>query len=278
MGADASASSSLPSSNTSLIVAAAAAATTTAAAAAALAYYSYRGSGRNRYIYPSAARTDATVERHGVAVPDCYAWLEDPSSAQTRRWIGQQQTLTNAYLDNAGAAGGPRDRERMVELMKGMKDYVRAGCPFFVHDDANEEGQRAGEGYSHAEQEESGTYYFFKNDGLQNQSVLYQCDRGASWKSVQSFINARASGVPIGGEAEEASSPPRAFLDMNASSEEGTVALRTLAFSEDGKLCAYGVSSSGSDWMSIFVRRCHGDREDLADTVRWAKFSGISVR
>ena len=268
MGAD---GGSLP--NNATVVAAAAAAAAAAVAGALCVYYygSSASGGRGRpWRYPAAARTDATVDRHGVSVPDCYAWLEDPTAGRTKRWIAQQQALTDAYLAGAGAAGGPLDRARMVAVLKDMKDYARTGCPFFVED---EDG--------------GGRYYYFYNSGLQNQSVLYQCARGASWKSVRAFVGgARAGCRERRGEAEaeeeqgaggaDAPQPPRAFLDMNAASETGTVALRTLSFSKDGRLCAYGVSSSGSDWMSILVRRCDGDRGDLEDVVRWSKFSGIS--
>lgn len=171
--------------------------------------------------YPQTARVDHVDVYHGVEVPDPYRWLEDPHSAESQAWIAAQNQVTFDYL----AALPARDRlqQRLTELW----NYERYGIPF----------------------KRGGRYFYYKNDGLQNQSVLY---------TLPSL------------EAE-----PRVLLDPNTLSEDGTVALSAIAISENGAFLAYGISASGSDWVEWKVRDIESG-QDLDDHLKWVKFSGAS--
>ena len=169
--------------------------------------------------YPPARSSDVVDDYHGTQVPDPYRWLEDPDAPATRAWIDAENRVTAAYLAQI------RERETIRRRLTALWNYPKFGAPFH-------KGRR---------------YFFFKNDGLQNQSVLYK----------------QAS---LEGE-------PDVLLDPNLLSEDGTVALSTLAVSEDGRLLAYGTSASGSDWEEFRVRDIAGAR-DLPDHLRWIKFSG----
>src|SRR6266700_4490386 len=171
--------------------------------------------------YPPARKGDVVDDYHGTKVPDPYRWLEDPDSPETRAWIEAENRLTAGYL----AQIPQRDaiRKRLTELW----NYPKYGAPFH----------------------KAGRYFFFKNDGLQNQSVLYK----------QASLTA----------------DPETLLDPNLLSEDGTVAISTLAVSDDGRLLAYGTSASGSDWEEFRVRDVATAR-DLSDHLKWIKFSGAS--
>jgi prolyl oligopeptidase len=171
--------------------------------------------------YPTARKSDVVDDYHGTRVPDPYRWLEDPDSPESRAWIEAQNRLTAAYLAEIPARRAIR--ERLTKLW----NYPKYGTPF----------------------RKGGRYFFFKNDGLQNQSVLYQ----------QASLTA----------------DPETLVDPNLLSEDGTVALSTLAVSEDGRLLAYGTSASGSDWEEFRVRDVAQGR-DLSDHLKWIKFSGAS--
>src|SRR5213595_1118661 len=171
--------------------------------------------------YPPAPKGDVVDDYHGTKVPDPYRGLEDPDAPATRSWIEAENRLTEAYL-----AGIPA-RERIRERLRRLWDYPKYGAPFH----------------------KAGRYFYFKNDGLQNQSVLY--------------TQAALTGAPA------------VLLDPNLLSADGTVALSTLAASEDGRLVAYGTSASGSDWEEFRVRDVATGR-DLPDHLRWIKFSGAS--
>ncbi len=171
--------------------------------------------------YPAARKSDVVDDYHGTRVPDPYRWLEDPDSPESRAWIEAQNRLTAAYLADIPARG--TIRERLTKLW----NYPKYGTPF-------RKGHR---------------YFFFKNDGLQNQSVLYR----------QASLTA----------------DPETLLDPNLLSEDGTVAISTLAVSDDGRLLAYGTSASGSDWEEFRVRDVATAR-DLSDHLKWIKFSGAS--
>src|SRR5947209_8692529 len=171
--------------------------------------------------YPAARKSDVVDDYHGTRVPDPYRWLEDPDSPESRAWIEAQNRLTAAYLAEIPARS--TIRERLTKLW----NYPKYGTPF-------RKGRR---------------YFFFKNDGLQNQSVLYK----------QASLTA----------------DPETLLDPNLLSEDGTVALSTMAVSDDGRLLAYGTSASGSDWEEFRVRDVAQGR-DLSDYLKWIKFSGAS--
>src|SRR5213594_152529 len=146
------------------------------------------------FPYTTLFRSDVVDDYHGTRVADPYRWLEDPDSPETRQWIDAENRVTEGYLAHIPQ----RDtiRARLTQLW----NYPKYGTPFH----------------------KAGRYCFFKNDGLQNQSVLYK----------QATLTAE----------------PAVLLDPNLLSEDGTVALSTLALSEDGRLAAYGTSASGSDW------------------------------
>jgi prolyl oligopeptidase len=170
--------------------------------------------------YPQARRVPHQDTISGTVVEDPYRWLEDTDSPETRSWIESENQLTERFL--AAIPERAAIRTRLTELW----NYPRAGAPF----------------------KKGGRRFTWRNDGLQNQSVLY---------------------------VEEGSRPARVLLDPNTLRADGTESVGSLAVSEDGSLLAYSVSSGGSDWQQFRVREVASGR-DLPDTIRWAKFSGAS--
>jgi prolyl oligopeptidase len=170
-------------------------------------------------VYPSSLKVDQVDDYHGVQVADPYRWLEDPDSDESRQWIEAQNQVTFTYLNDIPA------RESLKQRLTQLWNYEKYGIPF----------------------KRENRYFYFKNDGLQNQSVLYT--------------------LPA------LDAEPRVLLDPNTLSEDGTVALSGLAISEDAKLMAYGLSTSGSDWQEWKVRDVETG-EDLPDHLKWIKFSG----
>ena len=171
--------------------------------------------------YPPARKGDVVDDYHGTRVADPYRWLEDPDSPESRGWIDAENRLTEGYLSQIP------ERAALRKRLTALWNYPKYGAPFH----------------------KAGRYFFFKNDGLQNQSVLYK----------QASLTAG----------------PETLLDPNLLSEDGTVAVSTLAVSEDGRLLAYGTSASGSDWEEFHVRDVASGR-DLPDHLQWIKFSGAS--
>ena len=171
--------------------------------------------------YPQTER-DSTVDTYfGTEVKDPYRWLEDDRSAKTTAWVEAENAVTNAYLSALPF------RAQLLKRLKAVSDYEKVGAPFKRH----------------------GKWYFYRNDGLQNQSVLYVMDE-------------------LGGT-------PRVFLDPNKLSDDGTVALKSISFSHDGKYMAYSVSRSGSDWTEFYVMDV-ATGTLLDDHVEWTKFSGAA--
>jgi prolyl oligopeptidase len=169
-------------------------------------------------------RRDDTVENyHGTVVTDPYRWLEDESSTETKAWVEAQNDVARAYLDALPERAGIK--KRYTELY----NYARYSVP-----------SRKGE-----------WYFFYKNDGLQNQAVLYR----------QKGLEGEATVV----------------LDPNTLSSDGTLALSSEVASEDGNLLAYGVSASGSDWQEIRIRNIE-ERRDYDEVIRWCKFASIAWR
>lgn len=171
--------------------------------------------------YPDAPKSEQVENYHGTLVADPYRKLEDPDTTETQAWVEAQNQVTFAYLNEIP------HREKIKQRLTKLWDYEKYGVPF-------KEGAR---------------YFYFKNDGLQNQSVLYTL--------------------------ETLDSTPRVLIDPNKLSTDGTIALSGIAISENGKLLAYGLSSSGSDWQEWKVRDIESG-EDLADYIQWVKFSGAS--
>jgi prolyl oligopeptidase len=171
--------------------------------------------------YPTTRKSNQVDDYHGISVADPYRWLENPDSEETQAWIEAQNQVTFSYLQQIPA------REKIKQRLTKLWDYEKYSIPF-------KEGDR---------------YFYFKNDGLQNQSVLY------TLKTLED--------------------EPKVLLDPNKLSEDGTVALSGIAISEDGQLLAYGLSFAGSDWQEWKIRNIETG-EDLEDHLKWIKFSGAS--
>ncbi|HET8675594.1 MAG TPA: prolyl oligopeptidase family serine peptidase [Blastocatellia bacterium] len=177
--------------------------------------------GNRKIDYPVSKKVDQVDDYHGTKVMDSYRWLENADAEDTKAWVEAQNKVTFAYLNEIPA------REQIKQRLTKLWNYERYGTPF----------------------SEGGRYFYSKNNGLQNQSVLYTADT--------------------------LSATPRVLLDPNTLSTDGTVALSGLAISEDGKLMAYGLSTAGSDWQEWRVRDI-ATGKDLPDTIKWVKFSGAS--
>jgi len=173
--------------------------------------------------YPPTRRVDHVDVYHGVAVPDPYRWLEADirTSKDVAEWVAAQNKVTAAYL-----ASIPQ-REAIRRRLTDLWNYAQYSTP----------------------SKEGGKYYYFRNDGLQNQAVLYVTDT-------------------VDGEA-------RVVLDPNQWSKDGTVAVTGMGFSDDGKLLAYGRAEAGSDWSTWRVLET-GTGRILPDEVKWTKHTGAS--
>ena len=171
--------------------------------------------------YPKAEKDGTVDEYFGVKVSDPYRWLENDTSAETAAWVAAENKVTNAYLKKIPF------RKKLLKRLTELANYEKIGAPRKRH----------------------GKWYFYKNNGLQNQSVLYQMDK-------------------LGGE-------PRVFLDPNTLSTDGTVALKGVYFSNNGKWAAYSISRSGSDWQEFYVIDLKTGQL-TSDHIEWAKFSGAA--
>ena len=171
--------------------------------------------------YPATKKGDVVEVLHGQKIADPYRWLEDPNSAETTAWVEAQNKVTFGYLEKIEKRA--QVRERLTKLW----NYERYGVP-----------------------SRHGSWTIFsKNNGLQNQAVIYK--------------------------ATSLTATPEVLLDPNTLSTDGTVALSGLSFSEDGRYAAYSTSASGSDWMEWKVREVASGK-DLADVIKWSKFSGAA--
>lgn len=173
-------------------------------------------------LYPETRKDETVDEYFGTKVPDPYRWLEDDRSAETEAWVKAQNEVTNAYLARIPF------REALKQRLEKLWNYEKVGAPF----------------------REGDFTYFFKNDGLQNQSVLYRKD---------------ASGTET------------VFLDPNTFSKDGTTSLGGIDFSKDGSKVAYSISEGGSDWRKVIVMNAI-TKEIIGDTIVDVKFSELSWR
>lgn len=169
--------------------------------------------------YPVATKEQTMDIYFGVEVADPYRWLEDETSEATQNWIKEENKVTAAYISQIPF------RDKLKERLTALNNYEKIGSPF----------------------KKNGKYYFYKNDGLQNQSILYVKDN-------------------LEGEA-------RVVLDPNKLSEDGTVALSGISFSHNGKYMSYSISRNGSDWNEIYIMDLSTGRL-TNDHIRWSKFSG----
>ena len=170
--------------------------------------------------YPETTKKPVIDTLFGTAVTDNYRWLEDDRSTETENWVTAQNEVTFNYLSNIPY------REQLKSRLSEILNYERIGTPY-------KEGEYT---------------YFSKNDGLQNQSVVYRT---------------------------KGNSEPEVFLDPNTFSDDATTSLGTLSFSEDGKTAAYAISEAGSDWRKIMVMDV-ASKTIKEDTLVDVKFSGIS--
>ena len=171
--------------------------------------------------YPQAPK-DATVNEYfGVKVADPFRPLEDDTCAATAAWVEAENKVTDDYM-----ARVPQ-RNKYLARLKQVVNYEKVYTPF----------------------EKNGKWYVYRNDGMQNQAVLYRMDS-------------------LGGKQQ-------VFLDPNSLSTDGTVALKSISFSNDGKYFAYVISRNGSDWEEIYVVDVASGRL-LSDHIEWAKFTGAS--
>ena len=173
--------------------------------------------------YPETKTVDTVDTYFDVAVNDPYRWLEDDRSEETEAWVKSQNEATFGYLDNIPY------REELKERLTKLWNYEKIGSPFVEGD------------YT----------YFYKNDGLQNQYVIYRYKTG------------------------EDPSTAEVFLDPNTFKEDGTISLGGTSFSKDGKTLAYAISEGGSDWRKILVMDVE-TKEIVEDTLVDIKFSGMS--
>ncbi len=172
-------------------------------------------------VYPATKKVDQTDSYFGTVVADPYRWLEDANSGETKQWVDAQNQVTQSYLGQIPARAAIK--QRLTKLW----NYERYSVPY----------------------KEGGRYFYSRNDGLQNQAVLYTMNR-------------------IG-------DTPRVLLDPNTLAADGTVALSGTAVSPDGKLLAYGTAASGSDWNEWRVRDI-ATGKDNDDVIKWVKFSSTA--
>jgi len=175
----------------------------------------------DKLTYPKPPTSDQVDDYFGTKVADPFRLLEDLDGPATRKWIEEENKITFDYLERIP------ERKQINEHLTALWNYEKFGVPF----------------------QEGGSYFFSKNRGLQNQSVLYV-----------------ASALP--GE-------PQALLDPNTLSPDGTVALSGMAVTQNGKLLAYGLATAGSDWQEWKVREIASGK-DLSDDLKWVKFSNGS--
>ncbi len=174
-----------------------------------------------QFQYPTAKTVDVVENYHGTKIADPYRWMEDLDSPELATWVEAENKVTFSFLESIPER--PKIKERLTQLW----NYPRYGVPF-------KQGSR---------------YFFSKNDGLQNQSVVYMQER-------------------LDGES-------KVLIDPNTLSTDGTVALSTASLSHDGSLYAYGISQSGSDRQEIHIRNVTTGK-DYDDVIKWCKFASIA--
>ena len=171
-------------------------------------------------VYPETRQVDIEDNYFGTAVPDPFRWLEDDMSEETAEWVKAQNEVTFEYLSRIPY------RDKIRQRLTDMWNYEKYTPPF-----------------------KEGDYtYFYKNDGLQDQYVVYR---------------------------QKDNADPEVFLDPNRFSGDGTISLSTLSFSKDGSIAAYAISEGGSDWRKVIVMNAL-DKKLTGDTIRNVKFSGLS--
>jgi prolyl oligopeptidase len=174
---------------------------------------------QSQLVYPETKKGDVVDDYNGTKVADPYRWLEDDNSGETKDWVTAQNKVTFDYLATIPY------REKIKKRLEELWNYPRYSSPF----------------------KKAQYYYFFKNDGLQNQSVMYR----------QKALTGK----------------PEEFLNPNKLNKEGIAALGSTRFSKTGKYFAYSVAVAGSDWEEIFVMESL-TKKKMADKIEWTKFGG----
>lgn len=174
----------------------------------------------NRLTYPQTQKVDSSHNYFGIQVPDPYKWLENDRSEQTKDWVRAENEVSSDYFKQV------KSRIPIRERLEKVWNYEKYSAPF----------------------KEGGFTYYYKNNGLQNQSVLFR---------------------------QKNNEAPEVFLDPNTFSKDGTTSLAGISFTKDGSLAAYQISEGGSDWRKvILIRTSDGTR--LGDTLKDVKFSNIA--
>jgi len=171
--------------------------------------------------YPVTKKGDVVDDYFGTKVADPYRWLEDENSPEVKKWVEEENKVTFAYLEKIPY------REKLRQRIREVYNYPRYSSPF-----------RAGE-----------YYFFYKNDGLQNQSVIY----------IQKGLEGK----------------PEVFIDPNKLAPDGTVRIGLVGFSKDNRYVTYSRSEAGSDWRELRVMEI-ASKKELSDRIQWVKFSGSS--
>ena len=174
-----------------------------------------------QYVYPETKKTDTITDYHGTKVADPYRWLEDDRSDETKQWVTEQNKVTFDYLDKIPF------RAQWLRRLEEISNYPKYSSPSRSHE----------------------YFYFSKNDGLQNQSVLYR-QKGLTGK-------------------------PELVLDPNKFSKDGTTGLGAFSLSKDGHFAVVGKTQGGSDWRTFFVMDMK-TLQYLPDSLAWVKVSGAS--
>lgn len=178
---------------------------------------------QNNYKYPATEKQSVTDDYFGTKVEDPYRWLEDDRSARTEEWVKQENISTENYLK--GMPSRDKLRARLTELW----NYNKESAPF----------------------KKGNSFFCYRNNGLQNQSVMF----------IKKTLEDK-------GEV---------LLDPNTLSADGTISLSGTSISKDGKTLAYGISRAGSDWVEIHFKDIV-TKQDLPDVIKWVKFSAMSWR
>ncbi len=178
-------------------------------------------SSSSKFNYPKTRKVDTVDTYFGIKVPDPYRWLEDDNSDSTKKWVTEENALTQDYISKIPF------RNKIADRLRKIWNFEKMSAPA-LH----------------------GKYYFYtKNDGMQNQAVLYYKEG-------------------VNGEG-------KLLLDPNALSPDGTTSLQGTEFSHDGKYMQYGMSKAGSDWEDFYIKDIASGK-DLSDHLKWIKFSGAS--
>ena len=183
-------------------------------------WYSCTQKNNLKVTYPVTESTDIADEYFGITVPDPYRWLEDDLSEKTAQWVREQNNVTQEFLNRIPF------RDKIFKRLEELWNYEKVSAPFT-------EGEYT---------------YFYKNDGLQNQSVLYRTDKSGNTE---------------------------VFIDPNTFSADGTTSLAGISFSENGNQAVYQISEGGSDWRKVLVLDVI-TKNLIGDTLRDIKFSGLS--